>query len=75
MFEPGLGTLQGYKAKIHVDSGAQPKYCKVRSVPFAMRAKVEELERLVSEGIIDPVQFADWVASIVPIVKSDRKSF
>ena len=32
VFEPGLGTLQGYEAKIHVDPGAQPKYCKARSL-------------------------------------------
>ena len=60
VIEPGLGTLQGYEAKIYVDPAAQPKYCKARSVPYAMRVKVkEELERLVSEGIIKPVQFAD----------------
>ena len=75
VFEPGLGTLQGYKAKIHMDPGAQPKYCKAWSVPYAMRGKVkEELKRLVSEGIIEPVHFADWVAPIVPVVKSDGKS-
>ena len=75
VFEPGLGTLQGYEAKIYVDPGAQPKYCKAWSVPYAMRGKVEEkLERLVSDGIIEPVQFADWAAPIVPIVKNDGKS-
>ena len=75
VFESGLGTLLGYQAKIHVDPGAQPKYCKARSVPYAMRGKVEEeLEHLVSEGIIEPVQFADWAAPIVPVVKSDGKS-
>ena len=42
---------------------AQPKFCKTQSVPYAMRGKVEEeLERLVSKDIIEPVQFADWVA-------------
>ena len=41
VFEPGLGTLQGYEAKICVDPGTQLKYCKVQSVPFAMRGKVE----------------------------------
>ena len=65
VFEPGLGTLQGYEAKIYVDPGAQPKYCKARSVPYAMRGKVEEeLERLMSEGIVKPVQFADWNSRI-----------
>ena len=40
-----------------------------------MRGKVEEeLERLVSEGIIEPVQFTDWAAPIVPVVKGDGKS-
>ena len=67
--------MKGYEAKIYVDPGAQLKYGKARSVPYAMRGKVEEeLECLVSEGIIEPVQFADWAATIVPVVKSDRKS-
>ena len=66
VFESGLGTLQGYDAKIYVDPGAHP---------YVMRGKVEEeLERLVSEGIIKPVQFADWAAPIVPVVKRDWKS-
>ena len=40
-----------------------------------MRGKVEEeLGRLVSEGIIEPVQFVDWAAPIVPVAKSDGKS-
>ena len=33
-----------------------------------------ELECLQNEGIIEPVQFADWEAPIVPIVKADNKS-
>ena len=56
MFKPGFGTLQGYEAKIYVDPETQPKYCKAWSAPYAMRCKVEEeLECLVSEGIIEPV--------------------
>ena len=67
--------MQGYEAKIYVDPGAQPKYCKASSVPYAMSGKVEEeLERLMSEGIIESVQFADWAAPIVTVVKSDEKS-
>ena len=30
-----------------------------------------ELERLQSQGIIEPVQFSDWAAPIVPVPKSD----
>ena len=40
-----------------------------------MREKVEaELDRLVAEGTLKPVEYSDWAALIVPIVKSDRKS-
>ena len=40
LFEKGLGTLQGHKAKLYVDPQAIPKFCKARSVPYAMRGKV-----------------------------------
>jgi len=40
-----------------------------------MRQKVDdELQRLQKEGIIEPVQFAEWAAPIVPILKADKKS-
>lgn len=75
VFQPGLGTLEGYEAKIFVDPEAQPHFCKARSVPYAMRAKVEEeLKRLQEEDVIEPVQFADWAAPIVPVLKSDGKT-
>ena len=52
---------------------ASPKYYKARPVPYALREKIEkELERLQEEGTIEPVQFADWAAPIVPIVKDDK---
>ena len=36
-----------------------------------MRAKVEEINRLVSDGILEPVEYA---APVVAVLKSDRKS-
>ena len=58
-----------------MDQDASPRFCRARPVPYALRDKVEaELERLQKEGIIQPVQFADWAASIVPVVKADKKS-
>ena len=77
LFEPGLGTLNDYKAKIYVDANVKPKFCKAQShpVPYSMKTKVEEeLEHLEKEGTIELVQYADWAAPIVPILKSDRKS-
>ena len=41
-------------------------------MPYALRSKVEaELDRLEKEGVIEPVQFSDWAAPIVPVVKKD----
>ena len=72
LFKDGLGTVQGVKAKIHVDPQAKPKYFKSRSVAYALRQKVEEeLDRLLSEGKIRPLEFSEWATPIVPIVKSD----
>ena len=52
---------------------ATPLYHKVRSVPFALKEKIEaELERLQKQGIIEPVQFTEWAAPIVPVVKSNE---
>ena len=74
VFKDELGSLIGTKAKIHVDPQATPKFFKPRSVPYILRERVEkEIDRLLNEGIIEPVQFSDWAAPIVPIVKDDGR--
>ena len=73
--EEGLGTLKGFKAKIYVDPTAQPKFHRARSVPYALRDKVEkELQRLQEEGTLEPVDMAEWAAPIVPVLKRDKSS-
>jgi len=73
VFKEGLGTLKGTKAKIHITQDAVPKYYKARPVPYALKEKIEqELDRLEKEGTIEPVQFSEWAAPIVPIVKEDK---
>ena len=73
VFKEGLETLKTFKAKIYVDPDVRPIYCKARSVPYSLRVKVEEeLDRLVQEGVLEPVQFAEWAAPIVPVVKPDK---
>ena len=68
VFKEGLG------AKLHVDAGTHPIFRRANKVPFALRTEVErELDRLLSLGVIEPVEFSDWVAPIVPVVKPDGR--
>ena len=58
---------------IRVEPSVPPKFCKARSVPYALRAKVDqELDQLVAEGILEPVQYAELAAPIVLVLKSDQ---
>ncbi len=72
VFTDGLGCLQGQQVHLYVDKKVTPKFCKPRTVPLALKGKVEaELERLETLGIISQVQFSSWAAPIVPVVKKD----
>ena len=47
-------------------------FCNFRSIPFSLRSRVEqELDHLEKSGVIEPIQFSDWAAPIVPVVKSN----
>jgi len=60
------------EVNLNVDSNATPKFFKARSVPLALKEKVEtELGKLESMGIISPVQFSRWAAPIVPVLKQN----
>ena len=76
MFRAGLGTLQGFKAKIIIEDNAIPKFCKARSIPYAFKEMVEqeELNRLESEGTLELVKFSEWAAPIVPVLKKEKQS-
>ena len=72
VFSDGLGTVKGFKARIHVDAQAPPKFSKARSVPYFYRKKVErELDRLVQEGTLEPVEHSEWASPIVAVLKRD----
>ena len=74
VFTDGLRKLRDVEAKIHIDRDERPRFFKARQVPFAVRGKVkEELEHLQSLGVIQPVQFSDWAAPVVPVMKSDGR--
>ena len=71
-FKDELGVVSDTTAKIHADPQSRPPFCNPRPVPYALRSKVEqELERLENAGVIEPVEFSEWAAPIVPVVKRD----
>ena len=47
-----------------------PKFCKPRSVPYALREQIEkELDRLVQQGVLEKVEYSAWAALIVAVMK------
>ena len=72
VFQDTLGEIKGAAATLHVDSSQQPRFYRARPVPYSLRTRVEaELNRLQDIGVISPVQFSDWAAPIIPVVKRD----
>ena len=72
VFDKGLGTIQGFKADIKLQDGAEPVFYKARPVPYALRQNVEEeLDRLESLGVVKKVERSDWASPIVGVPKKD----
>ena len=60
------------KLKKNVKEGVQPRFFKPSNVPYIFKTKDEkELDHLQQDGIIIHVQFSEWAAPIVSVVKKD----
>lgn len=72
VFSSKLGKYKKGKFQLHLKEEATPEFCRPRPLPYAMREKVEcELNRLVKEDILEPVNNSDWGTPIGPIFKSN----
>ena len=70
--DKSLGTLSGVKAQLILEDGVQPKFCRTRNVPYAVKPYFEkELVRLQEEGIISPIEYSPWASGVVPVAKRD----
>ena len=50
VFRDELGTMKDFTAKLEIKSNAKPKFCRPRSIPFAIKELVEqELKNLQSK--------------------------
>ena len=73
VFSGKLGCLQGFQVNIPVPKDVTPKYFKPRTVPYAMKKRVEEeLHRLEEQGVWRRVEYSRWAAPIVPVLKDVR---
>lgn len=74
IFNKDMGKIKNLQARLKVKDNIQPIFFKARQVPYALLQKVEdELNLLVSEGILVKVNNSSWATPIVPIVKSNGK--
>ena len=72
VFQEGLGEISTFEATLQLKPTATPKFCKARSVPFALQTAVErELDRLEGEGILERVAYSQWAAPIVSVPKPE----
>lgn len=72
VFDGKLGCYKGTPVSFTLDPQCPPRRLKPRRVPFALKAKVDaELDKLLAQGVLEPVDFARWETPIVTPIKAD----
>lgn len=72
LFSPGSGVYNKAKFTIKMRTQTTSVFHKARTMPFAIKEKVSnEIDRLVKEKTITPVETSEWGTPIVPIIKPD----
>ncbi|XP_057692513.1 uncharacterized protein K02A2.6-like [Corythoichthys intestinalis] len=72
VFREELGSMKDITVKLHIKPGSKPVFMKARTVPYAIRDKVEaDLDALVKSGVLEPVTTSGWATPIVPVPKKN----
>ena len=63
-----------YKATLHMQQDAIPRFFKPRPIPFAIKDAIgKELNHLESQGIIKKIDHSEWATPIVAVPKKDGR--
>lgn len=72
VFNAGFGAIKGFKASIVLKENACPVFCKARSVPYALRERVEQdFANLEKAGVVYRVRHSKWATPLVIVPKKD----
>ncbi|XP_060543046.1 uncharacterized protein K02A2.6-like [Pantherophis guttatus] len=72
VFNNELGKYKGSPISFNLDPQVAPIRIKPRRVPFALRPKIDEqLDKLVAQGVLEPIDHARWETPIVTPIKPD----
>ncbi|XP_065223070.1 uncharacterized protein K02A2.6-like [Planococcus citri] len=74
LFEPKIGRIPNFAVNLQLRENATPKLLRERTVPYALRSKVDAaLDVLEKQGIITPVSSSDWGSPLVVVLKQDNE--
>ena len=72
IFSSELGTMKNEKAKLYLKPNSILEFLKVRPVPYPLKNKTElEIERMVKNNILEPVDVSELATPILPVIKED----
>jgi hypothetical protein len=72
LFDDDMDKYNGPLVHIECKDGTSPVFLRCRPVPFPLREKVnEELNRMMSNGIITPVKHSRWATPLTIVPKPD----
>ncbi|XP_063544559.1 uncharacterized protein K02A2.6-like [Cydia strobilella] len=70
VFLDKLGKFNKYKVSLQLKENAKPVFIRARPIAFALRDKVDkEIDRLLSVGVLKPVDHSQYASPIVPVLK------
>ncbi|CAM1305641.1 Uncharacterised protein r2_g1550 [Pycnogonum litorale] len=73
LFGSDLGCVRGVKAHIQIKRGIRPRFMRHRSVPLALRERVESaIDEWIARGTVEQVKSSDWASPIVIVPKPDN---